>query len=410
MATIALIACSKTKVAKGAPAALLYSSALFKKSLLYSLTYADKSYILSAKYGLLGLNDYIRPYELTLNGLDVNAKRLWAAKVGKQLTGVLKKKDKVLILAGRQYHSGLLPSFLKIGCKIEFPLGNRSFGSRLSLLASLNDEASLQQTFHDFYGIMQELYVAQGGGRRLADSTGRLNWPTRGVYFFLEENQLPTDNLFPIKMPRIIRVGTHAVSSGSKTTLWDRLSTHRGVARGGGSHRSSIFRLHVGRTLLNSRSPLDNISSWGVGQVAPKDVRAAEHRLETEVSDKLGAMKVLWLDIGDDPASDSDRAFIEQSSIGVLSRYNVLIAQAPADWLGRHSSDHRILLSGLWNLNYTFRHPHPLFLKVLREYVDITLLRRKGGPGSIAPSGWASSKKNSTTNSSQLNLFSSDEN
>jgi hypothetical protein len=401
---IGLVACSKTKKASGAPAALLYSSALFRKSLLYSLTYSDKSYILSAKHGLLDLNAYTRPYELTLKNLDSNKRQLWAENVGKQLIEILKPKDRVRVLAGRDYYTGLLQTFAKIGCRIDFPLGNLAFGSRLSLLTSLNDEVTLQRSFRDFYEIMQELYVGQNGGRILSDSTGRLSWPRRGVYFFLENDGTPSKSLFPTKMPRIVRVGTHAVSSGSKTTLWDRLSTHRGVSSGGGSHRSSIFRLHIGRTLLNSRPGLEGLGSWGVGQNASQQIRATEAELESEVSKKLGAMKVLWLDVDDEPAPDSDRAFIEQSSIGILSRYNVLAPQTSDDWLGRHSIDYRIALSGLWNLNYTFRKPHPAFLQVLREYVDITLSRATRRQSSIAPPGWSSTKE-LAQQSLQLNLF-----
>ncbi|ABD08171.1 hypothetical protein RPB_3475 [Rhodopseudomonas palustris HaA2] len=409
MSTIGLIACSKTKRTTGAPAALLYSSALFKKSLLYSLTNTDRTYILSAKHGLLDLNTYTQPYEQTLKSLDQHAKNIWADRVRLQLSEVIKQRDLVLVLAGREYHSGLLPFFARTGCRIDFPLGTRSFGNRLKYLSSANDEASLADSFRQFYKIMHELYVAQGGGRLLADCTGRQGWPDRGVYFFLENNEANAASLFPRRMPRIVRVGTHAVSSGSKTTLWDRLSTHRGALSGGGSHRSSIFRLHVGRTLLTSQPEFGNLKSWGVGQVASKEIRTTESALEAEVSKTLGTMRVLWLDIGDEPAVDSDRAFVEQSSIGLLSRFNVLTPQAPDEWLGRQSHDYRIFLSGLWNLNYTFRRPHREFLTVLRRYVDITLQRESPTHTSIAPQGWASEQK-PTVSSTQLNLFANDKN
>ena len=50
---------------------------------------------------------------------------------------------------------------------------------------------------------------------------------------------------------RVVRVGTHALTSSSRTTLWKRLSQHKGQkASGGGNHRGSIFRLLVGSTVL----------------------------------------------------------------------------------------------------------------------------------------------------------------
>jgi hypothetical protein len=51
----------------------------------------------------------------------------------------------------------------------------------------------------------------------------------------------------------IVRVGTHALETGSQTTLWKRLSQHRGQARSGsGNHRGSIFRLIVGTALIHN--------------------------------------------------------------------------------------------------------------------------------------------------------------
>jgi len=42
-----------------------------------------------------------------------------------------------------------------------------------------------------------------------------MDWPDRGVYFFfaIDERQADTDQL------RLTRIGTHAVSEGSRTSL-----------------------------------------------------------------------------------------------------------------------------------------------------------------------------------------------
>lgn len=53
---------------------------------------------------------------------------------------------------------------------------------------------------------------------------------------------------------RIVRVGTHAVSEGSSSNLWNRLRTHRGGVELGGNHRGSIFRLHVGKSIIAKRN------------------------------------------------------------------------------------------------------------------------------------------------------------
>jgi hypothetical protein len=75
-----------------------------------------------------------------------------------------------------------------------------------------------------------------------------MDWPKRGVYFFRElgENRSDTG-----EGPRIVRVGTHALKSGSQTKLWTRLSQHKGQpSTGRGNHRGSIFRLIVGTALI----------------------------------------------------------------------------------------------------------------------------------------------------------------
>src|SRR6202000_3400907 len=94
---------------------------------------------------------------------------------------------------------------------------------------------------------------------------------------------------------RVVRIGTHGVSAGSKTTLWNRLSQHRGVGGGaGGNHRGSVFRLLIGAA-IGARDEKLAVATWGKGQSAPKDVREAEEDLEREVSRHVGSMPFLWV-------------------------------------------------------------------------------------------------------------------
>src|SRR3569832_104365 len=119
-----------------------------------------------------------------------------------------------------------------------------------------------------------------GGARLLTDCDGRMNWPARGVYFFTEAGEERTDTG---EGRRVVRVGTHALVSGSNTSLWGRLSQHRGRrSNGGGNHRGSIFRLIVGTALIN-RHGYDPLS-WGKGSNGAAVVRAAETALEREVT------------------------------------------------------------------------------------------------------------------------------
>ena len=74
-----------------------------------------------------------------------------------------------------------------------------------------------------FYLILDKLERSISGARTLADCR-RMAWPARGVYFFRESGENRSDSG---DGPRIIRVGTHALSPGARTKLWKRLSDHK---------------------------------------------------------------------------------------------------------------------------------------------------------------------------------------
>lgn len=206
-----------------------------------------------------------------------------------------------------------------------------------------------------FYGLLHNLAARCGGPRRLRDCHGRMEWPERGVYFFFEEGELR-----PNGAQRVARVGTHAVSTGSRTTLWKRLSQHRGSVGGrrpgGGNHRASVFRLHVGRSLINRDGDPDGISAtWGQSSSQPDaQIRHAEYANERRVTELIGNMPLLWLEVDDAAGTSSDRALIEAGTIALLSRIAHRSAESASPaWLGRYSDRPAVRESGLWNVNHT---------------------------------------------------------
>lgn len=167
-----------------------------------------------------------------------------------------------------------------------------------------------------FYNILNILEQRLGGKRQLLSCSGKMKWPERGVYFFFESNEtrVASGNL------RVVRVGTHALKDGAKSTLRDRLKTHRGTSSGGGNHRGSVFRLHVGSALLAGGDYSEQIKkTWGKGASAPQEIRLAEKELERRVSEYIGGMYFLWLKVDDPPGPDSLRGYIERNSIALLS-------------------------------------------------------------------------------------------
>jgi hypothetical protein len=217
-----------------------------------------------------------------------------------------------------------------------------------------------------FYAALSILQQRSGGTQTLAVCSGRMKWPQRGVYFFSELGEERSHSGSGL---RVVRVGTHALKTHSRTRLWNRLSQHRGYSQSGsGNHRGSIFRLIVGQSLIAQhgyRFPM-----WGEGSNAPKEVRIAEMPLECEVSRVVGAMPFLWLAIDDEAGPASLRGYIERNSIALLSNFGKEPLDAPSStWLGHHCDRSRVRGSGLWNSDHVDGVYDRNFLDILEQLV-----------------------------------------
>jgi len=201
--------------------------------------------------------------------------------------------------------------------------------------------------------------------QELREHTGGSSWPSRGVYFFMESGEFRSR---APQSPRIVRVGTHAVSSGATSTLWGRLRAHRGGMDGRGNHRGSIFRLHVGAALLESEG--NQLATWGIKTSAPGNIRTVEAVHEKRVSAYIGRMSVVWVQVPDAPGPGSARSLIEKNAIALLSNRRDPVDPPSASWLGRSSPREEIARSGLWNLNYVDVRYDPGFLDVLERHVS----------------------------------------
>lgn len=217
------------------------------------------------------------------------------------------------------------------------------------------------------YSILGGLEAKSGGKRVLVGCSGRLTWPRRGVYFFYEGGEERAETGAG---SRIVRVGTHALKAGARTSLWGRLSQHKGQeSTGGGNHRGSIFRLLVGTALLQQDGHV--CPTWGIGSSAPREVRMKEAELERAVSRVIGSMPFLWLGIEDEAGPASQRGFIERNTIALLSNFNKPPLDPPsATWLGSHCDRERVRKSGLWNSNHVEDDCDPAFLDELERLVS----------------------------------------
>ena len=215
-----------------------------------------------------------------------------------------------------------------------------------------------------FYEILAAL-EQKSGSRVLANCSGALKWPERGVYFFQEPHEERSEE----GGLRIVRVGTHALKAGSRSTLWQRLRQHKGTHHPrGGNHRGSIFRSLIGKSLIERDGVV--CPSWGQGNSAPRAIRESEATLEQEVSVVIGAMPFLWLAIEDGPGPDSLRGYIERNAIALLSNYGKPPLDPPSPgWLGNWCDRERVRESGLWNSDHVAGQYQPNFMKALASTV-----------------------------------------
>ncbi|WP_435181267.1 hypothetical protein [Halorussus sp. AFM4] len=229
------------------------------------------------------------------------------------------------------------------------------------------------------YATLADVNDAVDGPRYLRNATGSLDWPDRGVYFFFSsDSDLESA---PARDWHLTRVGTVGVSEGSSNTLWNRLRQHRGNFRGkyagGGNHRGSIFRLHVGRALIERDNLHDDYHHWGTPlrdlDVETTTIREQEHPLEQRVSDYIRDLPFLWVNIPDEPGPESDRATVEKNAIATLSHFRRTNPDLYKDgWLGHESPKPEIYKTGLWNINHVEALYSQHVVDLISEYAEKT--------------------------------------
>lgn len=132
---IILISCVSQKLPHRAKAKDLYISTLFKLNLKYAeLLAPDEIFILSAKHGLVGLDQEIEPYEQTLNNMRSSEIKVWANHVIEKIKKVCKiEESEFTFLAGDKYRKHLLPHIKNY----KIPLKGLRIGEQLQKLKSL---------------------------------------------------------------------------------------------------------------------------------------------------------------------------------------------------------------------------------------------------------------------------------
>lgn len=136
----ALVACVARKRALAAPAKDLYQSAWFSKARAYAERYADRWFILSARYGLVTPDQLCEPYDLSLNTMEMSARVGWAEQVWPTLLAAAPdpQRERIVLLAGDTYRRLLQEWLRTVGYDVEVPMIGMGIGEQMAWLDAAN--------------------------------------------------------------------------------------------------------------------------------------------------------------------------------------------------------------------------------------------------------------------------------
>ena len=129
---IFLVSCVAEKRTFAAPARDLYISDWFLKARRYVEQHSVPWFILSAEYGLVLPDQFISPYERTLNMMSPSERRHWTRRVIAQILEQKLTVTHVTFLAGARYREFLVEHFRRQGITVEIPMEGLRIGKQLS--------------------------------------------------------------------------------------------------------------------------------------------------------------------------------------------------------------------------------------------------------------------------------------
>ena len=214
----------------------------------------------------------------------------------------------------------------------------------------------MTNNLHKFYTNINQ-FIKNNGIFKLAEVDGYRSWPKLGVYIFFDESE-------PVSYPdlpgRIVRVGSQKVNKSSKnSTLWGRLKQHKGITKsGGGNHRGSVFRQHVGFALGKRCGCFPEF--WGKDK-APIASKIELHEHEQKVSKHIRNLPFTIIAVDDTGGEENPRAVFERELIAYLSwAAQAGYIEIGQDWLGLSAKSEAIPRSGLWNVEHVWQPGDPM--------------------------------------------------
>lgn len=134
--TLHLIACSAGKLDHAAPARLLYTSDLFRKSVAYAETLGAPWIILSALHGVVEPDTVLEPYDVTLLGMSRREREQWGSFAADGLWRWSNRE--FVMLAGAAYREPMMESQIwrARGYQATAPMAGLGIGEQKAWLAA----------------------------------------------------------------------------------------------------------------------------------------------------------------------------------------------------------------------------------------------------------------------------------
>lgn len=336
--TVVLIACSSRKLDRPARARDLYQGTLFRASLDWAASQPpDEICILSAKYGLVDLEQVIEPYDLTLNNLPLRQVRAWAERVFGQLQRRFDtERDRFVFLAGEKYRRFLVSRL----SHVDVPLAGLPIGKQVSWLqnavhrdpapGAADDTARACQALHDLANSLPR--------HRFPLDASRI--PANGLYILFERGEHAHGG------DRIVRIGTHTGDGN----LPKRLREHFEVE----NKDRSIFRKNIGRAMLAAEGSA-LLEQWNrdLTSRAARD-RHADHVDQSALGEVEARVSGYMRDRFDfavlEVPDRGERLRLERGLIGTVAHCSD--CQPSRDWLGKQSPIVAIRKCGLWQTQH----------------------------------------------------------
>lgn len=143
---IGLVACSSRKLGRAATARELYASPLFRLSLADAERTCTAVYVMSAKHGLVTLDETIEPYDVKLAERGWRGRWQWARSLLDRLEVLHPEQPGIAIYGGRLYADPIRTEAVNPNARwqgaISEPLEGLQIGERLRYLTRRATDAT----------------------------------------------------------------------------------------------------------------------------------------------------------------------------------------------------------------------------------------------------------------------------